>query len=159
MPVRTLLVGCLLAACGGTTATPARAPASTAACPAAVSAAVTDTFPGATQGPCEAETEDGQPRYEITLTRADGSTAEVVLTADGTLVATEEVVAAMPDAGAAAFATRYPGATPSLVEKITMPATETQYEITFGGKEVTFSAAGVFVGEEAPDADAEDQRE
>ena len=159
MSIRTILVVCLVAGCGGKTSTPATTSESAGGCPPAVPAAVTKAFPDAKQGPCEGENEDGQQIYEIKLTRADGSKAEVELTADGTLVATEEVVAAMPDAVAKAFAAKYPGATASRVEKITMPGKGTQYEIKFTGKEATFSEAGDFVEEEKADGEKDDKNE
>lgn len=96
--------------------------------------------------------------YEIKLTKADGSVAEVELKADGTLLATEEIVATMPDAVAKGFAAKYPGATAMRVEKITQTGKGVQYEIKFSGKEATFSEAGDFVEEEKADGE-DDERD
>ena len=158
MPIRTILAFCLLAACGGKNSNPPTT-AAAGGCPQAVPAAVTKAFPDATQSPCESEKEDGMVVYEIKIKKADGSSAEIELSADGTIVATEEIVAAMPDAVSKAFAAKYPGATASRIEKITSPGKPAMFEVKFGGKEATFSEAGDFVEEEKGEADDKDGKE
>ncbi len=157
MPIRTLLALCLLAACGGTHPA-SKTAASGGGCPPAVPAAVTKAYPDATQGACEGEHEDGMDIFEIKIKKPDGSTAELELSADGTILATEEVVAAMPDAVAKAFAAKYPGAAAMKIERITSPGKPTTFEIAFAGKEATFSETGDFVEEEHGD-EADDKGE
>lgn len=158
MPIRTILAFCFLAACGGKNPKPATT-AAAEGCPQPVPAAVTKAFPDATQGPCESETEDGTTIFEIKIKKSDGTSAEIELSPDGTIIATEEVVAAMPDGVAKAFAAKYPGATASRIEKITSPGKPATFEVKFGGKEATFSETGDFVEEEKGEADDKDGKE
>jgi hypothetical protein len=151
---RTLLALCLLAACGGKHPAPATASAG-GGCPPAVPAAVTKAYPDAKQSACEGEHEDGMEIFEVKITKADGSTAELELSANGTILATEEVVAAMPDPVAKAFAAKYPGAEPRKIERITSPGKPVVFEIAFAGKEATFSETGDFVEEEHGEEDAD----
>ncbi len=154
---RTLLAVFLLAACGSKQSTTTTVSAG-GGCPPAVPAAVTKTYPGATQSACATEHEDGMDIFEIKIKKIDGSSAEVELSADGTILATEEVVPAMPDAVAKAFAAKYPGAEARRVERITKPGKPMQFEIKFAGKEATFSETGDFVEEEHDEADEKGEK-
>ncbi len=155
---RALLGFVVLAACGGKHRAPNAAVASEG-CPAAVPAAVTRAYPGATQGPCSGEHEDGMDLYEVTITRADGTTAELELSADGAILATEEAVAVMPDPVAKAFAAKYPGAAATKIERITSPGKPAVFEIAFAGKQATFSETGDFVEEEHAEGDETTDRD
>jgi hypothetical protein len=158
MTIRTILLSAALAACGGKSH-PA-ATASKNACPDAVTAAVTKAYPDAKQSPCEAEHEDGKDVFEIKIAKADGSKAEVELTADGTITGIEEVVPSMPDAVQKAFAAKYPGATAMRIEKVTIPGKPAMYELKLEGKEATFTETGDFVEEEGGgEADEEDEKD
>ncbi len=147
---RTLLALSLLAACGGKHPAHSTAEAG-GACPPAVPAAVTKAYPGAAQSACESEHEDGMDNFEIKVKKTDGSAAEIELSADGTILATEEVVPTMPDAVAKAFAAKYPGAEAKRVERITRPGKPAVFEIKFANKEATFSETGDFIEEEHGD--------
>ena len=148
------------AACGGSHPSPTTAAAGAGAgCPPAVPAAVTQAYPDATQQGCKAEHEDGKDIFEVKLTKADGTRAELDVSPDGTILQTEEVVPAtgMPDAVASAFAAKYPGAQASRVERVTVPGKPVTFEIAFvvgdARKEATFSETGDLVEEEAGEAD------
>ncbi|MBL0220798.1 MAG: PepSY-like domain-containing protein [Myxococcales bacterium] len=143
----------ILGACGGKPT--AQVPAHSAGgCPPAVAAAVTKAFPDATQRGCEGEHEDGMEIYEVKLAKADGGTAEVEVSPDGTIVQVEKVIATamLPEPVATAFAAKYPGVTATRVERVTRPAKGASFEIKFAGKEATFSETGAFVEEEAGEA-------
>ncbi|MEO7096600.1 MAG: PepSY-like domain-containing protein [Polyangiales bacterium] len=154
MPTRMLLGALFLAACGGSPKAPATA-ASGGSCPPAVTAAVTKAYPDATQKACEGEHEDGMDIFEVKLVMKDGSSAEVELSADGSILAMEEVVpaSALPKAVADAFAAKYPGATAERVERITPTGKSVMFEIAFAGKEASFSDTGAFIEEEHADGD------
>lgn len=149
MTIRTLFLFVVLGACGSSSH-PATS-AHQSGCPDAVPAAVTKAFPDAKQSPCEAEHEDGKDVFEIKVTKADGSNAELELTADGTITAMEEIVTTMPDAVAKAFAAKYPGATASRIEKVTPTGKPALYELKLDNKEATFTETGEFVEEEGPE--------
>ena len=131
---------CLLAA------TPAFAAPS---CPTAVTDAITKAFPKAKVDRCKAEKEHGHDQFEVRVTKADASKAEVDVAPDGKILQVEETIAPaeLPDAVKKAFAAKYPKAKASRAEKQTAGA-EVSYEIAFGTKEATFKADGSFVEEE-----------
>lgn len=153
---RLVLASLLVAsACGGTaksTASSSATPAATT-CPASVTATVARTYPDGTLGDCHSEHEDGKDFYEVAVTTPDGAAIEVELSTAGVITQTEQVVAAMPEPVATAFAAKYPGATPSRVERHTHPGKADTFEVRFGGREATFTASGDFVEEEASDGD------
>ena len=156
MTNRSVLALSLLVACGGHPSTPTKATTVAGSCPPAVLAAVTKAYPDAKQDACKGEHEDGKDVFEIKIAKGDGSRAEVQLAADGTILETEEVVAAMPDAVAKAFAAKYPGATATRIERVTPTGKPSAFEIKFAGKEATFTEAGGFVEEEGGGGDPED---
>jgi uncharacterized membrane protein YkoI len=88
--------------------------------PKAVSAAVKKQFPKAELVGASKETEDGKTVYEVSLKDGDVK-ADVSLTADGTLLGIEKVIAAkdLPKAAADAVAAKYPKATVKLAEEVT----------------------------------------
>jgi hypothetical protein len=120
-----------------------------------VAAAVTKAHPDATQKACKGEHEDGKDIFEVKLDMKDGTKAELELSADGTILAMEEVVptSALPKAVADAFAAKYPGATAEKVERITPTGKPVMFEIGFAGKEASFSETGAFIEEEHGDGD------
>ena len=144
----------ILGACGGKPAAHPPAHAAAGGCPPAIAAAVTKAFPDGTQRSCEGEHEDGMDIFEVKLAKADGGTAEIEVSPEGTILQVEEVIAAatLPDPVAKAFAAKYPGVTATRVERVTRPEKGTSFEIKFPGKEATFSDAGAFVEEEAAGA-------
>lgn len=151
MTFRTFFMVLVLGACGSSSHPTTSARNST--CPDAVLAAVTRAFPDAKQAPCEAEHEDGKDVFEVKIAKADGSNAELELSADGTINEIEEVVTAMPDAVAKAFAAKYPGATASRIEKVTPTGKPAVYELKLENKEATFTETGEFVEEEGAEGD------
>jgi hypothetical protein len=151
---RTILALALFAACGGSKAKSTTAAASRG-CPATITEAVSKAYPDAKQNECEEENEDGKHIYEVKITKADGSAAEVEVNLDGTIGALEEVVptAALPDAVSKAFAAKYPGAVATRAERITAPGKPVVFEIKFAGKEAAFDESGGFLEEEGADKD------
>lgn len=131
------------------------APMTTGGCPEVVIGSVARAYPGSTARRCKAEHEDGKDLFEVALSRVDGTTAEVEVTPSGAIVALEEVVpaTALPEAVGRAFAVRYPDARPSRVERITPTGQRPWFEITFGGKEASFSETGEFREEEGRDGE------
>lgn len=155
-PMRTALILVLAAACGGHahTSSPSAAPSAAAtACPPAVTDAVARARPNEPVKSCKAEHEDGKDIFEARV-----GSVELELSADGTLLQTEEVVTAMPDAVAAAFAAKYPGAKAKRIERVTSAGKPARFEIAFAGNEATFDESGAFIEEEAADGppDSED---
>src|SRR5438105_2253686 len=130
---RLALVTLLVAACGGKAKSNSGSQATPAAtsCPASVTATVARTYPESKLGDCHSEHEDGKDIYEVALTMPDGAPVEVELSTAGVITQTEQVVAAMPDAVAKAFAAKYPGETPSRVERITRPGKGDTFEMKF----------------------------
>lgn len=125
-----------------------------AACPAAVTGAITRAFPKASIARCKAEHEHGADQFSVNVVRADGTKAEVDVSPDGTLLQIEEPIALdrVPAAVARAFAARYPKARLAGAEKQTPAHGSARYELTFasdaGRKEVTFTEEGKFIEEE-----------
>ena len=139
------------AACGGKATSNSSTPVATT-CPASVTATVSKTYPDGKLGACHSEHEDGKDIYEVMVTAPSGE-IEVELSTDGVITQTEQVVTAMPDPVAKAFAAKYPGEQVSRIERITHPGKGDTFEVKFGAKEATFTDAGEFVEEEAGDAD------
>ena len=151
MPRSALAVLLVAAACSGKSKSSPPTPAATS-CPEPVTATITRTYPAGTLGPCNATRDDGKDVYEVTVTLPDG-TIEVELSPDGVITETEQVVTALPDAVATAFAAKYPGETATRIERHTQPGKSDTFEVRFGAKEATFTDAGNFVREEKADAD------
>jgi hypothetical protein len=118
-------------------------------CPTAVTDAITKAFPKSKVSSCKAEKEHGHDQFEVRVTRADATKAEVDVAPDGTILQIEEKIAVteLPDAVKKAFATKYPKAKAERAEKQTA-GKDVSFEIAFGGKEATFKADGTFVEEE-----------
>lgn len=145
--LRTTLASLLLSLpAAGLVATPAFAAPS---CPTAVTDAIGKAFPKSKVESCKAEKEHGHDQFEVRVTKADSTKAEVDVAPDGKILQVEEKIAPaeLPDAVKKAFATKYPKAKAERVEKQTA-GSETSYEIAFGGKEATFKSDGTFVEEE-----------
>lgn len=123
-------------------------------CPAAVTKATDKAFPKSTIAKCKAEKEHGQDQFEVKLTKADGSMAEVDVAPDGKILQVEEKIAVdkVPAAVMKAFAAKYPKAKVGAAEKQTPASGTPSYELAFatdtGRKEVTFTESGTFVEEE-----------
>jgi len=122
-------------------------------CPKPVTDAVAKAFPKSTVTKCKAEKEHGRDQFEVKLTKADGTNAEVDLTPDGTILQVEEKIPVdkLPAAVTKAFAAKYPKAKPTGAEKQTA-GKDISYEIAFDDgdkrKEATFTEDGKFVEEE-----------
>jgi hypothetical protein len=123
-------------------------------CPAPVKAAIDKAFAKSTIGKCKAEKEHGRDQFEVKLTKADGTTAEVDVTPDGKILQVEEKIAVdkVPAAVMKAFAAKYPKAKVDGAEKQTPAEGKPSYELAFqagsGRKEATFTEDGKFVEEE-----------
>ena len=124
------------------------------ACPARVKAAIDKAFAKATITTCKAEHEHGHDQFEVKLTKADGSKAEVDVTPDGKIIQVEEKIAVdkVPAAVMKAFAAKYPKAKVDGAEKQTPASGPATYELAFaagsGRKEATFAEDGKFIEEE-----------
>jgi len=118
-------------------------------CPTAVTDAIAKAFPKSKVASCKAEKEHGHDQFEVRVTKADATKAEVDVAPDGTILQIEEKIAVteLPDAVKKAFATKYPKAKVERAEKQTA-GQDISYEVAFGGKEATFKADGTFVEEE-----------
>lgn len=125
-----------------------------ATCPAPVKASIEKTFAKSKIGSCKAEHEDGRDQFEVKVTKADGTKAEVDVLPDGTIVQIEEKVdvVKLPVAVTKAFAAKYPKAKIDRGEKQTTAKGAVSYELAFrtdaGRKEATFTEDGKFVEEE-----------
>ena len=123
-------------------------------CPAAVKTAIDKAFAKSTITKCKAEKENGHDQFEVKLTKADGTSAEVDVSPDGKILQVEEKIALdkVPAAVMKAFAAKYPKAKADVAEKQTPAKGEVTYELGFatdsGRKEATFSEAGKFIEEE-----------
>jgi hypothetical protein len=143
----------MLVASSITFITPAFAGDSTG-CPAAVKTAIDKAFAKSTIGKCKSEHEDGRDQFEVKLTKADGSKADVDVTPDGKILQIEEKIdlAKVPAAVMKAFAAKYPKAKVERGEKQTSANGSVSYELAFtansGRKEATFTQDGKFVEEE-----------
>lgn len=124
------------------------------ACPSVVTNAIHKAFPNAAVSTCKAEREHGQDQFEVKLTKADGSKAEVDVSTDGKILQTEEKIAVdqVPAAVSKAFSAKYTKAKIDGAEKQTPAKGAATYELTFatdkGRKEATFREDGTFVEEE-----------
>ena len=124
------------------------------ACPAAVTKAIDKAFPKSTITKCKPEKEHGQAQFEVKLTKADGTKAEVDLSPDGKILQVEEKIAIdkVPAAVMKGFAAKYPKAKADSAEKQTPSEGKPTYEIAFQGDkgrvEATFTEDGKFVEEE-----------
>jgi|SRR5882724_7132454 len=123
-------------------------------CPAAVKTAIEKAFAKSTINNCKAEKEHGHDQFEVKLTKADGTKAEVDVSPAGKILQIEEKidVAKLPAAVTKAFAARYPKAKIDGAEKQTPAEGKPTYEVAFatdaGRKEATFSEDGKFIEEE-----------
>jgi hypothetical protein len=124
------------------------------ACPAAVKTAIDKAFAKSTISRCKAEKEHGHDQFEVKLTKADGTSAEVDVSTDGKILQVEEKipVGKVPAAVMKAFAAKYPKAKVDGAEKQTPAQGAVSYELAFasdsGRKEATFTEDGKFVEEE-----------
>jgi DNA-binding response OmpR family regulator len=84
----------------------------TTACPDPVKAAISRLFPKSTITTCKSENEHGTTQFEVKVTKADSTKAEVDVSAEGKVLQIEEKVpvASVPPAVMKAFAARYPKA-------------------------------------------------
>ncbi len=144
-----------LVACGGTPApTTSAAKTSAPECTEPVTRSLASTFPGSTAIACKDEVEDGHHQFEVKLTKSEGTSAEVDVAPDGTILQIEEAITilTLPTVVSTAFATKYPNLAPTRAEKQTRPGKGVFFEIAFTGpagkKEATFSESGAFVEEE-----------
>lgn len=123
-------------------------------CPAAVKTSIEKAFAKSTINNCKAEKEHGHDQFEVKLTKADGTKAEVDVQPDGKIIQVEEKIALdkVPAAVMKAFAAKYPKAKIDQAEKQTPSAGKPTYELAFasgsGRKEVTFSEDGKLIEEE-----------
>ncbi len=123
-------------------------------CPTAVTSAIANAFPKSKVASCKLEREHGHDQYEVKVSKADGSSAEVDVAPDGKIVQIEEKIPVdrVPAAVVKAFTAKYPKAKIDRAEKQTSAANEESYELAFatdkGRKEATFTADGKFVEEE-----------
>ena len=130
------------------------APAPAAACPAAVTGAITRAFPKSLIAKCKAEHEHGTEQFSVNVVKADGTKAEVDVSPEGKFLQVEEKIALekVPGAVTKAFAAKYPRAKVTGAEKQTPTQGSPRYELAFttdaGRKEATFSEDGKFVEEE-----------
>lgn len=133
---------------------PKAAKPATTACPAEVTKAIDKAFPKAKVDNCKAEKEKGHDQFEVKLTRADGSKAEVDVSPDGKILQVEEKVALdkVPAAVMKAFAAKYPKAKPTEAEKQTPSDGKPVYELGFmvdkTKHEASFGEDGKFIEEE-----------
>ena len=120
------------------------------ACPAAVKTAIDKAFAKSTIKTCKPE----KDQFEVKLTKADGTSAEVDVSPDGKILQVEEKipVSKVPAAVMKAFAAKYPKAKVDAAEKQTPAKGAVSYELAFatdsGRKEATFTEDGKFVEEE-----------
>jgi hypothetical protein len=128
----------------------AQAPATPAA-QAAVEAAFKNAYPNATMKSVKKETLDGKPVYEVESVDS-GKERNVIYNPDGSVVTIEDVVteAEFPAAVTKAIAKRYPKATITVREKLTItkgPVVHFEAELTGAGdvKEVVLTADGQWV--------------
>jgi len=128
--------------------------AARADCPATVKTAIEKAFAKSTIKTCKAEKEHGADQFEVKLTKADGTSAEVDVSPDGKILQVEEKIAVdkVPAAVMKAFAAKYPKAKVDVAEKQTPAQGQASYELGFatdsGRKEATFTEDGKFVEEE-----------
>jgi len=120
---------------------PRQTPPKTFAWPAAVEAAFTRAYPQATVKHVSKETENGRTQYEVESVD-NGRERDLNYLADGTVVDVEEAVSAsdVPPAVTAAVSARYPKATITRREKLTITKGHVvQYElgVTGAGAKVT----------------------
>ena len=124
------------------------------ACPAAVTTAIDKAFPKAKIDSCKPEKEHGHDQFEVKLTRADGSKAEVDVAPDGKILQVEEAIAVdkLPAAVVKAFAAKFPKTKIDRAEKQTPSSGSPTFELAFQAngktKEVTFGEDGKFIEEE-----------
>jgi hypothetical protein len=124
------------------------------ACPAAVTSAIGHAFARSSITSCKAEHENGRDQFEVKLTKADGSKAEVDLLPDGAIIQVEEPIAVdkLPAPVTKAFAAKHPKAKIDRAEKQTPTKGPVTYELAFADgstrKEVTFAGDGTFIEEE-----------
>jgi hypothetical protein len=123
-------------------------------CPAAVATAINKAFPKATINRCRAEKEHGHDQFEVKLTRADGTKAEVDVAPDGKILQVEEGISVekLPAAVTKAFAAKYPKGKIDRAEKQTPSTGSPTFELAFQEngrkKEATFGEDGTFIEEE-----------
>jgi hypothetical protein len=128
--------------------------AARADCPAPVKSAIEKAFAKSTIKNCKAEKEHGHDQFEVKLTKADGTSAEVDVSPDGKILQVEEKIAVdkVPAVVMKAFAAKYPKAKVDVAEKQTPAQGAVSYELGFatdsGRKEATFTEDGKFVEEE-----------
>jgi hypothetical protein len=133
------------------TAKPAAArPAAPVALPPAIDVAFKKAFPTATIRNVSKEKENGREQYEVESTD-QGKGRDLIYLADGTLVEMEEELSAaeLPTAAAAAITARYPTATITKRERLTITKGHVvQYEVALSGvkvKEVVLTADGKWI--------------
>jgi hypothetical protein len=123
-------------------------------CPSAVKTAIEKAFAKSTITTCKAEHENGRDQFEVKVTKADGTKAEVDVAPDGKIIQVEEKIAIdkVPAAVMKAFAAKYPKAKADGAEKQTPTSGAVTYELAFAvgsaRKEATFAADGKFIEEE-----------
>src|SRR5260221_10905909 len=106
--------------------------------PPAIDAAFKKAYPNATIKNVSKEKENGQEQYEVE-SMENGKTRDLIYLADGSVVEVEDEVAAadVPAPVTAAIKTRYPKATMTRVERLTITKGHVvQYEAALSGAKV-----------------------
>ena len=128
-------------------------------CPAAVTSAIERAHSGAKTVTCQEEREEGTILYEARIRTTDGKKLELEIRPDGTILLTEEHIAAsaLPAAVLQSLHAKYADAAVEEAERLTAPNGDVSFEVVFasggGKKSITVSEGGVSVEDAADDAD------
>lgn len=125
------------------------------ACPSPVKEAVQKAYSSSRMTGCKQEKEKGKLQYEVKIMTKEETHLELDVTPDGSILQTEQVVAAnsVPQGVMAAFGAKYPKTKPARAEKQTKADGTVTYELAYkdakGKKhEATFKEDGTFVEQE-----------